>query len=302
MKILSLFSGIGGLELGLERSGLGQTIAQVELDTYASKVLKKHWPGVMKWKDVKIFNELLRKQTSSAVASPARIYPLPERVLASAENVLVCGGKCYKPFAWYDQSSRSWKTFQHSLTGDWIPYSDPWPTAGMMRNGIAYRLEELEHPTSGEGCLSWPTPSANMDMEERMIKTQWDGKNMHSMTLPQAVRSHPTPTSSMITMGDFEQARYSGNDPKRPEYRDTFRKYPSPQASSWRGTYHREMIQKLVEDGELDEEEARKMTAGNGGQLNPVWIEWLMGFPEGYTDLNALATRSYRSFRRDSEN
>jgi len=37
-------------------------------------------------------------------------------------------------------------------------------------------------------------------------------------------------------------------------------------------------------------EEARQMGAGNGGQLNPTWVEWLMGWPLGWTDLKPLAT------------
>jgi len=35
-------------------------------------------------------------------------------------------------------------------------------------------------------------------------------------------------------------------------------------------------------------EEARLMGAGNGGQLNPPWVEWLMGWPIGFTDLKPL--------------
>ena len=35
-------------------------------------------------------------------------------------------------------------------------------------------------------------------------------------------------------------------------------------------------------------EEARMMGAGNGGQLNPPWVEWLMGWPIGWTDLKPL--------------
>ena len=35
-------------------------------------------------------------------------------------------------------------------------------------------------------------------------------------------------------------------------------------------------------------EEARLMGAGNGGQLNPTWVEWLMGWPLGWTDLRPL--------------
>ncbi len=31
-----------------------------------------------------------------------------------------------------------------------------------------------------------------------------------------------------------------------------------------------------------------------GGQLNPTWVEWLMGFPLGWTDLEPLETPSFR--------
>ena len=37
-------------------------------------------------------------------------------------------------------------------------------------------------------------------------------------------------------------------------------------------------------------EEARQMGAGNGGKLNPTWVEWLMGWPLGWTDLKPLVT------------
>lgn len=52
MKILDLFSGIGGFSLGLERAGM-RTIAFCEVDPVCRRVLQKHWPDVPIFEDVK---------------------------------------------------------------------------------------------------------------------------------------------------------------------------------------------------------------------------------------------------------
>jgi DNA (cytosine-5)-methyltransferase 1 len=52
LTVGSLFSGIGGLDLGLERAGM-QVIWQSEIEPYACKVLKKHWPEVVNYGDIK---------------------------------------------------------------------------------------------------------------------------------------------------------------------------------------------------------------------------------------------------------
>jgi DNA (cytosine-5)-methyltransferase 1 len=52
LTVGSLFSGIGGLDLGLERAG-HKVVWQSEIDPFACKVLKKHWPKVVNHGDIK---------------------------------------------------------------------------------------------------------------------------------------------------------------------------------------------------------------------------------------------------------
>jgi len=73
VRVLSLFSGIGGLDLGLERAGM-TVVGQSEVDPYACRVLAKHWPGVLNLGDI-------TKITEESLAE-ANIGPID----------LVCGG------------------------------------------------------------------------------------------------------------------------------------------------------------------------------------------------------------------
>lgn len=76
MKIGSLFSGIGGLELGLEWAGVGHTIWQVEKEPFCQKVLAKHWPDAKRYEDV---------------------YTVGSHNLESVD--LICGGFPCQPFS-----------------------------------------------------------------------------------------------------------------------------------------------------------------------------------------------------------
>ena len=56
LKLLDLFSGIGGFSLGLESTGGFETVAFCEFDKHARKVLNKHWPKIKIYEDVRTLN------------------------------------------------------------------------------------------------------------------------------------------------------------------------------------------------------------------------------------------------------
>jgi DNA (cytosine-5)-methyltransferase 1 len=63
LKVLDLFSGIGGFSLGLERTGGFETVAFCEIDLQCQKVLKRHWPSVTVFNDVEtLTKEDLQKE------------------------------------------------------------------------------------------------------------------------------------------------------------------------------------------------------------------------------------------------
>jgi len=75
--------------------------------------------------------------------------------------------------------------------------------------------------------------------------------------------------------------------------------WPTPCATDYKGSGQtgqlRDRLDYAAERGATKSktynlEEARLMGAGNGGQLNPTWVEWLMGWPLGWTDLKPSET------------
>lgn len=74
MNYLSLFSGIGGLDLGLDRAGM-TCVGQVELNTYCRTVLDRHWPEVPKHDDVRTAPDWWSRRARPAVHLVAGGFP-----------------------------------------------------------------------------------------------------------------------------------------------------------------------------------------------------------------------------------
>lgn len=98
------------------------------------------------------------------------------------------------------------------------------------------------------------------------------------------VKTYPTPTRSMCTIQDFEQARYHSS--KRPPYQEC---YPTSTSNDSRGGGRNS-------PGTLNL--CMKIKNETGGQLNPTWVEWLMGWPLGWTDLKPLVMGRFRNVQQ----
>jgi DNA (cytosine-5)-methyltransferase 1 len=97
----------------------------------------------------------------------------------------------------------------------------------------------------------------------------------------------PTPTAfdwntSVKSRTDQGSKTYRGN------LKEAVQLWPMPGTSGLsNGTGNCETINKLFAEGRINDDERRSMRNGNGGQLNADWTERLMGYPDGWTDIDA---------------
>ena len=76
--------------------------------------------------------------------------------------------------------------------------------------------------------------------------------------------------------------------------------WPTPAARDYKGHNSVESMKKKLAEGKRAQQgqlpNAVAMTGETGGQLNPTWVEWLMGWPLGWTDLKRLETDKYQQW------
>lgn len=192
----------------------------------------------------------LNESISSAADSPAKMSLLLEPVPVSKGNDQHYGEKCTDSFAKLSPDGYWLKMyqgyFQVMLDSSLETFSETWPSAGTMRNGIAYPLPPLAPLIFVTAYSFWPTPEASL--------------------------SHVG-----VYSGKTAQILMSGGKT---------RKSGALIGSSLRWE------PRLFEDFKL---------AGSKAIPNPKFLEWLMGFPVDWTELNASETLSSPQLQKESE-
>ncbi len=148
---------------------------------------------------------------------------------------------------------------------------------------------DMQKRGSGWGPKMWATPAAadcqgttgggqgkSLRTDVRMWPTPQaaDHKNMDTAgqkMLSSEVKLWPTPHANCHT-GAGSQGRAGGDNRQT-----AVKMWPTATARDWRSGKASEATM---------QRNSRPLSETVGGSLNPAWVEWLMGYPEGWTDLN----------------
>jgi hypothetical protein len=190
---------------------------------------------------------------------PVRTFLPLERAQASKEPDRECGGTWRESLAKYDRDMSTWKTAQCSLLEDSIEFLETWPRWGLMHDGVSYQQQTLVRHTKEIGSGLWRTPQAQEGM--RGVYKSIEGINARLN------RGHQLSLSDQVVHQHL---------------------WPTPTAHNAKETNAPSESQRNTPT----------LAAQAGGTLNPTWVEWLMGWPVGWTDLKPLEMDKYQQWRQ----
>jgi hypothetical protein len=233
----------------------------------------------------------------------AKTSPQPEKAQGSEENEADCGERWLALSVKYDPGTHGWKT-HHCLFPEDLDWSClTLPKWGMLANGELWERTTQEPDTSGIGAgsgESWPTPKTR-DWKDS-IGASLDALNpdgshrdrrdrlMGAIVDRDEKRNWPTPRCFMYKDANYDRGKsnlgevIAGMEAKKHSFLS-----PGTTGMS-NGSGNCEKSNKLHEAGVITDDERKSMRAGNGGQLNPDWVEWLMGWPVAWTRLENTYT------------
>ncbi len=210
----------------------------------------------------------VEKWTSSLEASPARTSARLAKGQESKASGLASGEKWQESLARYDPDSHSLKTAQCSLFEDSTESLRILPRWGSMRNGELFRRRTPERLTSGNASGFWPTPR----------KSEYKGSG------PKGCKAQKHMLERNYLCAVVEET--CGGQPTR-------RTWPTPRTMDALNPEGR-LKRKVNNNSDFVAAKVAKM--GIQGQLNPNWVEWLMGWPIEWTALKPLETDRFRQW------
>jgi hypothetical protein len=198
----------------------------------------------------------------------AKTSQLQEMAQDSMESVVECGEKWHGLLARYDQNTHLWRTVQCSLLEDLNESLQTLPQWGMTVGGELYLLPTLVQNINEKESGLWLTPST-VDIPTRSVKSMEKRLDYRKKIGRNGVGAGCL----------SEQVTWSQDGPPIG--------YLTKEKMFW-GTPKAQDSRHALRDrgkGNLGEQVSG---LHNGGKLNPLWTEWLMGWWIGWTDLKPL--------------
>jgi hypothetical protein len=187
----------------------------------------------------------------------------------STVSAVGSGRKWLGLLARFDRDTSTWRTPQSSLLEGSDEYSETWPRWGSMRNGESWERQTWEPNISATESGLWPTPNC--------IGYRSDGE---LLLLSRKLTSH----AEYLAMTD------RACNSKRERF------FPTPTVAMAKGSSEGALTRKSGRSRSNDRLDYAVEKDGRSGRLNPEWIEWLMGWPIGWTELKPLATGRFREW------
>ena len=215
------------------------------------------------------------QQTLFAEVFPAKIYQLQAYKQASRKKPdQVSFLNSCESFAWLDPNTLSWKTWQRSLITDWTSFSESFPKQGTMQNGQLYQQVLWEPVTRDQDGGLLPTPT-RQDFKRRGPNSKQQGlSNTENWAML------PTPLASV---GNRKAKFAQGGTPLRGALK--FQSLPTPSAHEHKYSMSKEDHQSGTCLAALARKDRLSTPTGNPMSLNPAFVEEMMGYPIGHTDL-----------------
>ena len=157
------------------------------------------------------------------------------------------------------------------------PEASPYESLVSPSLCLENKKERMMTDTCGQKCYE---SSKSCDQDGLSQKTSLDLLESRLMKFFKVSKTRDTPQGHMLSRL-LPLERYS----QETELLSWPR--PTTGAPLCGGTHNFNQMKALCAAGVITEEERRNLTQGNGGRSNPALMEWLMGFPIGWTDLNA---------------